>query len=178
MGWLGGLGKGWSQAGGPSPRNARAGGEAARAQGHCVIVTMATATSLQGTWKGVRGRSSQVPESGDRGRNNQRHGGETERVIRLCEDAHLRILRAWYSVGTLCMPLRNRDGEPERAKCPEMTEEKRISRQGQVGVPFLPPKPHTPQGSTESPGSSSPPPALGPRANPTTQLRSQELRSP
>lgn len=72
-------GKGWSWACGPSPRNDRAGEGAARAQGHSVIVTMATATSQLGTWKRVGGGSSQVPESRDRERNNQRPGGEAER---------------------------------------------------------------------------------------------------
>lgn len=47
--WLEGLGRVWSWACGPNPRNDRAGGGAAQAQGHCVIVTMATNTSLQGT---------------------------------------------------------------------------------------------------------------------------------
>lgn len=46
---------------GPSPRNARAGGEAAQAQGHSAIVSVATDTSLQGTWKGVGERELPAP---------------------------------------------------------------------------------------------------------------------
>lgn len=79
--WRGGLGRAWSWACGPSPRNDRAGGGAAQTQGHCVIVSMATNTSQQGTWKGggVWGGSSQVPGSGDRGRNRDQEEKQRER---------------------------------------------------------------------------------------------------
>ena len=176
---LGRKGKGWSWACGPSPRNDRAGGGAARAQGHSVIVTMATATSQLGTWKRVGGGSSQVPESRDRERNNQRPGGEAERdsdsTLKTCPSQNPQSL-VHYGC-SMNVPQKQKALESQIPR--DDRERKKNLQTGAGSVPFLPAQPHTPQGSTESPGSSYSFPDLGPQAYPTAQTtHPQQLPSP
>lgn len=84
---LGRKGKGWSWACGPSPRNDRAGGGAARAQGHSVLVTMATATSQLGTGKGwEEGVPRSLNLGTERGTIRDLEERQRETVIQLCEN--------------------------------------------------------------------------------------------
>jgi hypothetical protein len=114
-----------------SPRNARVRGGAAKAQGHGVIVTMAMATSVQGTWKGVGGEGAQVLESGDWERNNGGPGREAETFISM-ETTGLRV---WYTMG---VSFRDRPESRDSSMPRDVTRKERRIRQQWEGGDSLP----------------------------------------